>query len=145
MKRTSILALLSALAIPALGDGLKITINPHSETEVAAASAEGFSSVEEWYAHLNRTVDLPMWTQILNQTWASLSPENQRFLRQAETKWERWYNSLPFTTNQDVMQRIGALRKHNSELQAWLPKTEPTPTTKPERPPTIEESGTPSE
>src|SRR6516165_7781168 len=48
MKRTSILALLSALAIPALGDGLKITINPHSETEVAEAAAEGFSSVEEW-------------------------------------------------------------------------------------------------
>jgi hypothetical protein len=158
MKRTSILALLSALALPALGDDVKITVNPHSATEVAAAAAEGFSSVEEWYAHLNRTVILTMETDALNRAWASLSPEQKRFLGKPERKWEHWYNSLPSTTPRDIARRLEALRQHTSELEAWLPEnlrsgppkyapgtgtgtgpTEPVP----KRPPTIQESGTP--
>ena len=158
MKPTSILALLSALAIPAFGDDLKITINPHSRTEVAMAAAEGFSSVEEWYAHLNRTVVMQSETDTLKRTWASLSAEQQRSLYQAESKWERWYNSLPSTTPRDIARRIEALRQHNSELQAWLPQNlrsgppavmpgtepeQPATTTTPKRPPTTQESGTP--
>jgi hypothetical protein len=155
MKRTYILALLSALAIPAFGDDLKITVNPHSQTEVAAAAAAGFSSVEEFYADLNRNVMLPAATDTLKRTWASLSPEQQRFLRQPESKWWRWYNSLPSKTPRDIVRRIDALENHNSELQAWLPQnlrsgppavapgTGQETTTTPKRPPTTEESGTP--
>ena len=144
MKRTSILALLSALAIPALGDDLKITINPPSETEVAAAAAAGFSSVEEWYAYENKTVFLPFYTKLWKQTWDSLSPEVQRSLHKAESKWQRWYNSLPSRTPQDIGRRINALMQHDRELQAWLPKT-PIAAPTPDYPPTIEGMGTPME
>jgi hypothetical protein len=153
-----IFTLLSALALPALGDDLKITVNSHSPTEVAMAAAAGFSSVEEFYVDFNRNVELPAATDTLKRTWASLSPQQQRSLRQPESKWERWYNSLPSTTARDIVRRIDALKNHNSELQAWLPQnlrsgppeyapgTEhsatPLPPT-PGSPPTLQEIGTP--
>jgi hypothetical protein len=157
MKRISILALLSALALPALGDDLKITVNPHFETEVAMAAAEGFSSVEEWYAHLNKDVFLPDEINRLKKIWASLGPELQRSLHDAEAKWEQWYNSLPSKTAQNIARRLGAVQQHNRDLEAWLPQnlrsgppeyapgtsrdsTEPVPT----RPPTLQEMGTPT-
>src|SRR6516164_9533299 len=115
-----IFTLLSALALPALGDDLKITVNSHSPTEVAMAAAAGFSSVEEFYVDFNRNVELPAATDTLKRTWASLSPQQQRSLRQPESKWERWYNSLPSTTARYIVRRIDALKNHNSELQAWL-------------------------
>jgi hypothetical protein len=132
MKRTSILALLSALALPALGDDLKVTINPHSPTEVAMA-AEGFSSVEEWYADLNRNVFVPDAADTLKRTWASLSWETQNSLREAEIKWDKWYNSLPYTTPRHIARRIEVIQQHVGELRAWLPKPahkeSPQPTT----------------
>jgi len=164
MKRTSILALLSALAIPALGEDLKITMNQHSATEINAAAAAGFDSVEDFYADLDRALA----TSILKQTWDSLSPDIQRSLQKPETKWRHWYNSLPHKTRRDLLRQTQALRKHNSELEAWLPKPAATPVPvpptfqeavtpheylpgterqpsedRPTRPPTIQESGTP--
>ena len=136
-------AILTAMTIVALttayGDDLKVTINPHSETEVAMAAADGFSSVEEWYAHLNKDVFLPDEINRLKKIWASLGPELQRSLHDAEAKWEQWYNSLPSKTAQNIARRLGAVEQHNRELEAWLPASPVKPVP---RPPTMQEMGT---
>jgi len=139
MRRIT-LALLSAFALPAFGDDLRITVNPHSQTEVAMATAAGFSSVEEWYADLNRHLILPSETASLNKTWASLSPEVKSRLAEAEAKWVRWYNSLPSATPRDIVKRIDAVGNHRAELEAWIPKPPPPPAP---LPPTTEEMGRP--
>jgi hypothetical protein len=125
--KIKILALLSALAMPALGEDLNVIINPHSSTEVAMAAAAGFSSVEEWYADLNRNMILPNETASLNRTWASLSPEVRSRLAEAEIKWAQWYNALPFTTPRDIVKRIDALGNRRLELEAWIPQPKPQP------------------
>jgi hypothetical protein len=154
MKR--IILLLTALAIPALGDDVTVTINPHSETEVAMATAAGFSSVEEWYADLNRHMILPDEIASLNRTWASLSLEVKNRLADAETKWVHWYDALPSKTPRDIAKRIDAVANHRTELEAWIPKAihQPAPLpssnlnsgleTQPLRPPTTQEMGTES-
>jgi len=134
------LVLLSALALPALGDDVRITVNPHSEAEVAMATAAGFSSVEEWYADLNRHMILPSEIASLNKTWASLSPEVKSRLAEAETKWVNWFNSLPSKTPRDIVKRIDAVGNHRAELEAWIPKPPPPPAP---LPPTTEEMGRP--
>jgi hypothetical protein len=156
MKRTSILAIFSALALPVLGDDLKITVIQHSPTEVAAAAMAGFNSVEEFYADLNRNLFLPAATKRLKETWASLTPEQQRFLHKPQSKWWRWYKALPSKTPRDIVRLIAVVENHTYELEAWLPENLRTgppkyaPGTSQEGspdgwkpPPTMEELGTP--
>jgi hypothetical protein len=123
MKRSLLFAILCALSIlSSKAQQVTVTINHHSPTEVAMAAADGFSSVDEWYTHLNRTVVLAAALDTLNRAWAALSADQQRSLREAETKWERWYNALPYATPRDIARRIEVLKQHNRELDAWLPE-----------------------